>query len=235
MIDFSLTDEQRALREMAHDFAAKEIRPVAWEFDRDATWPEAIIEKAWEVGLMNAHIPEEYGGAGASFIDGVLIEEELGWGCSGIGTSISCNGLASAPVLLGGSEQVKKTYLGMLTEAAEAGVVLPDRARCGLRRVGHAHDAPSAGRQVRHQRFEDVHHQRRLRGLVHGLRQDRPRGRPPRHLGVRGPSRRRRRRWTSTRTRWASARRIPRPSRSTTSRFRRRTCSARRTTASGSR
>jgi acyl-CoA dehydrogenase len=84
MIDFSLTDEQWALRELAHDFAAKEIRPVAWEYDREATWPQAIIEKAWELGLMNAHIPEEYGGAGASFIDGVLITEELGWGCSGI-------------------------------------------------------------------------------------------------------------------------------------------------------
>jgi len=117
MIDFSLTDEQKALRELAHDFAEKEIRPVAWEYDRDSTWPQAIVEKAWEVGLMNPQIPAEYGGAGASSIDGVLIEEELGWGCSGIGTSISCNGLASAPVLLGGSEQVKKTYLGMLTEA----------------------------------------------------------------------------------------------------------------------
>ena len=117
MIDFSLTDEQKALREMAHDFAENEIRPVAWEYDRDSTWPQAIIEKAWEVGLMNPQIPAEYGGAGASSIDGVLIEEELGWGCSGIGTSISCNGLASAPVLLGGSDQVKKTYLGMLTEA----------------------------------------------------------------------------------------------------------------------
>src|SRR5215218_5800543 len=117
MIDFSLTDEQWALRELAHDFAAREIRPVAWDYDRDASWPKAIIKKAWEVGLMNAHIPEEYGGAGASFMDGVLIEEELGWGCSGIGTSISCNGLASAPVVLGGSEQLKKTYLGMLVEA----------------------------------------------------------------------------------------------------------------------
>jgi acyl-CoA dehydrogenase len=87
MIDFSFTDEQWALRELAHDFAANEIRPVAWEYDREATWPQAIIEKAWEVGLMHAHIPEEYGGAGASFIDGVLIEEEMGWGCSGIGTS----------------------------------------------------------------------------------------------------------------------------------------------------
>ena len=102
---------------MAHDFAAQEIRPVAWEYDRDGTWPQAIIEKAWEVGLMDPHIPEDYGGAGASAMDGVLIEEELGWGCSGIGTSISCNGLASAPVLLGGSEQIKKTYLGMLSDA----------------------------------------------------------------------------------------------------------------------
>jgi acyl-CoA dehydrogenase len=117
MIDFSLTEEQNALRELAHDFAAKEIRPVAWEYDRDGTWPREIIDKAWEVGLMNPHIPEAYGGAGASFMDGVLIEEELGWGCSGIGTSISCNGLAAAPVLLGGSEEIKKTYLGMLTEA----------------------------------------------------------------------------------------------------------------------
>jgi acyl-CoA dehydrogenase len=117
MIDFSLTDEQKALRELARDFAEREIRPVAWEYDRESTWPQAIIEKAWEVGLMNPQIPAEYGGAGASSMDGVLIEEELGWGCSGIGTSISCNGLASAPVLLGGSEQVKRTYLGMLTEA----------------------------------------------------------------------------------------------------------------------
>jgi len=117
MVDFTLTEEQQSLRAMAHDFAAQEIRPVAWEYDRDGTWPQAIIEKAWEVGLMNPHIPQDYGGAGASAMDGVLIEEELGWGCSGIGTSISCNGLASAPVLLGGSEQIKKTYLGMLSDA----------------------------------------------------------------------------------------------------------------------
>ena len=66
MIDFSLTDEQKALRELAHDFAAREIRPVAWEYDRESTWPQAIIEKAWEVGLMNPQIPAEYGGAGFS-------------------------------------------------------------------------------------------------------------------------------------------------------------------------
>src|SRR5215210_702668 len=101
---------------MAHDFAEKEIRPRAWEYDKDGAWPQEILEKAWELGLMNSHVPEEYGGPGASYFDGVLIEEELGWGCSGIGTSLTCNGLAGAPVLLGGSEEVKKKYLGMLCE-----------------------------------------------------------------------------------------------------------------------
>jgi acyl-CoA dehydrogenase len=117
MVDFTLTDEQKALREMAHDFAEKEIRPVAWEYDRDGTWPADVLHKAWEIGLMNSHIPEEYGGPGASYFDGTLIEEEMGWGCSGIATSLSANGLATAPLGLGGSHELKKRYLGMLTEA----------------------------------------------------------------------------------------------------------------------
>ena len=116
MVDFNLTDEQKDIRELAHDFAEKEIRPKAWDYDRDGTFPKDIIEKAWEVGLMNSHIPEEYGGPGLDYLSGCLIEEELGWGCSGIGTSLMCNGLASAPVALGGSEEIKKQYLGMLTE-----------------------------------------------------------------------------------------------------------------------
>ena len=116
MIDFTLTDEQKDLRDLAHDFAAKEIRPVAWEYDRDSTFPHDVIKKAWDVGLMNAHIPEEYGGGGLGTLDGVIIEEEMAWGCSGISTSLACNGLACAPVALGGSEEIKRRYLGMLTE-----------------------------------------------------------------------------------------------------------------------
>jgi acyl-CoA dehydrogenase len=116
MLDFTLTEEQRNIRDLAHDFAQKEIRPVAWEYDRDATWPQEIIETAWEVGLMNTQLPEKYGGAGASYIDGVLIGEELAWGCAAIATTLGINDLAAAPVLLGGSEQIKAKYLGMLTE-----------------------------------------------------------------------------------------------------------------------
>jgi acyl-CoA dehydrogenase len=118
VVDFTLTDEQKDIRELAHDFATKEMRPVAWEYDKDSTWPEEIVKKAWEVGLMNNHIPEEYGGPGLDYLTGCLIEEELGWGCSGIGTSLMCNGLATAPIALGGSEETKKKYLGRLTEEA---------------------------------------------------------------------------------------------------------------------
>jgi acyl-CoA dehydrogenase len=116
VVDFTLTDEQKDIRDLARDFATKEIRPVAWDYDRDSTWPQDILQKAWDVGLMNSHVPEEYGGPGLDTFTGCLIEEELGWGCSGIGTSLMCNGLASAPVALGGSEEIKKQYLGMLTE-----------------------------------------------------------------------------------------------------------------------
>jgi acyl-CoA dehydrogenase len=116
VVDFTLTDEQKDLREMAHSFAEKDMRKVAWEYDKDGTWPQDIIEKAWEIGLMNTHTPEAYGGPGLDYLSGCLIEEELGWGCSGIGTSLAANGLASAPVALGGTEEVKKHFLGMLTE-----------------------------------------------------------------------------------------------------------------------
>jgi acyl-CoA dehydrogenase len=96
VVDFTLTDEQKSMREMAHDFAEKEIRPVAWEYDKEGTWPGEILEKAWELGLMNNHLPSEYGGPGLGFLDGAIIEEELSWGCSGIATSLTCNGLATA-------------------------------------------------------------------------------------------------------------------------------------------
>ena len=116
MVDFTLTDEQQSLKDLAHDFAENEIRPVAWEYDESAKWPLEVFQKAHEVGLMNTHVPEEYGGPGLSYLEGCLIEEETSWGCSGIATSLGANGLASAPVILAGSEEVKKQYLGMLTE-----------------------------------------------------------------------------------------------------------------------
>jgi acyl-CoA dehydrogenase len=115
-ICFALNDEQRALRELARDFANREIRPVAADYDERSQHPADVIAKAHEVGLMNPHVPEEYGGPGLSAFEQILIGEELAWGCSGIATSIVANILGSLPVLLAGSDEQKREWLAPLLE-----------------------------------------------------------------------------------------------------------------------
>ncbi len=115
-VSFALSPEQRELRALARDFAEKEIRPVAAHHDETQTHPDAVIRKAWEVGLMNLHIPEEVGGPGIPCFDGMLVGEELNWGCSGIGTSICANGLAVGPLLVAGTDEQKRRWLAPLLD-----------------------------------------------------------------------------------------------------------------------
>jgi len=115
-VSFALTDEQRSLRELAHDFAAKEIRPKEADYDERMQHPADVIAKAHEVGLMNLHVPEEYGGLGLGCFEGILVGEELYWGCAGIGTSVSANGLGAGPVIIAGSDEQKATWLPPLIE-----------------------------------------------------------------------------------------------------------------------
>ena len=111
-----LSEEQQALKELAREFALKEMIPVAAEYDQTMAFPQPIFEKAWELGLVNTHVPEECGGLGLGCFEGVLIGEELAYGCTGIMTAMEANGLAAAPVILAGSDEQKKKYLGRLTE-----------------------------------------------------------------------------------------------------------------------
>jgi acyl-CoA dehydrogenase len=115
-VSFALSDEQRALRELAREFAKREIRPVAAEYDERSQHPLKVLAAAHEVGLMNPHIPEEYGGPGLSAFEQILIGEELAWGCSGIATSIVANILGSLPLLLAGSDDQKREWLAPLVE-----------------------------------------------------------------------------------------------------------------------
>jgi acyl-CoA dehydrogenase len=116
-ISFAPTDEQRELRALAREFAEKEIRPRAAEYDEASTHPADVIAKAHDVGLMNPHVPEEYGGLGLPGFEGMLISEELSWGCSGIAVSIVANTLGAGPVLIAGTEEQKREWLPPLLEA----------------------------------------------------------------------------------------------------------------------
>jgi acyl-CoA dehydrogenase len=115
-VSFALTDEQKALRELGHEFAEKEIRPKAAEYDEHQTHPADVIAKAHEVGLMNPHVPEELGGAGLGSMDGAVLGEELCWGCSGIGTAIVANILGALPMLIAGTEEQQREWLAPLLE-----------------------------------------------------------------------------------------------------------------------
>jgi acyl-CoA dehydrogenase len=116
-ISFELTPEQRALRDLAREFAEREIRPKAAEYDEHSTHPADVIAKAHEVGLMNLHVPEEYGGLGLGVFDGMLVGEELAWGCSGICVAIVANTLGAAPVIIAGTDDQKRRWLPPLLEA----------------------------------------------------------------------------------------------------------------------
>ncbi len=115
-VSFALSDEQKELRAMAREFATKEIRPKAAEYDVAMRHPVDVIEQAHSLGLMNLHVPAEYGGLGLGTFDGMLVGEELNWGCTGIGTSLVANGLGAGPVLIAGTDDQKAQWLPPLIE-----------------------------------------------------------------------------------------------------------------------
>ena len=114
MIDFSLSEEQKALVETARRFTKERIIPVAAEADRESRFPMAVFKDAWEIGLVNTCCPAEYGGSGMGEVENALLTEELAYGCTGIQTSITANVLALTPIKLGGTEEQKKKYFGLL-------------------------------------------------------------------------------------------------------------------------
>ncbi|CAE7168190.1 unnamed protein product [Rhizoctonia solani] len=116
-VGFALTEEQAGIQDLARKFTRENIVPVAAQYDRSMEYPWTIIKQAHGVGLLNTHIPEEYGGPGLGLLECALISEELAYGCTGIQTAIEANGLAQAPLIVAASEDIKKKYLGRMTEA----------------------------------------------------------------------------------------------------------------------
>lgn len=113
---FELSQEQKDIQQMARKFAREEILPKAAELDKTGQYPTEIVKKAWELGLVNATVPQKYGGTGLTLFDGCLAVEELGYACTGVSTAIEANELAQAPLILAGNEALKTEYLGRVTK-----------------------------------------------------------------------------------------------------------------------
>jgi acyl-CoA dehydrogenase len=117
MINFELSTEQKEIRNMAMKFAKNEMMPKAGEYDQKAEMPMDILTKAWELGLVNTCIPAEFGGAGFTAVDSMIITEALAYGCLGMNTAIMANDLALLPIVIGGSDEQKKRFLTPFTES----------------------------------------------------------------------------------------------------------------------
>ena len=117
MVNFQLSEEQEMLRELANEFSRDIVRPNAEHWDSKGKFPMEAIEEAHSLGLMNLHVPEAYGGMGMGILDEVLVLEEFAWGDPGFATASYTNGLTSAPIITGATEEQKAEYLGRLTAA----------------------------------------------------------------------------------------------------------------------
>lgn len=115
-MDFSLSTEQKEIYEMVTKFVKNEIIPVAAKYDEESIFPTEQFKKAWELGLVNTCIPVEYGGAGFTTLDSVIIGERLAYGCMGMNSSFMANDLALLPIAIAGTHEQKEKFLKPFTE-----------------------------------------------------------------------------------------------------------------------
>ena len=103
-----MTEEEKDIVSMVHEFVLKEVRPNAAEHDRTGELDWDAYNKAFEMGLICADLPAEYGGQGMSAVTGAWIREELMYGDAGFGLTCGTNNLGIKPVLIAGTEEQKK-------------------------------------------------------------------------------------------------------------------------------
>ena len=121
-LDFDLTEDQLAVRELVRDFAEREVRPIAAPIDASHEFPAETVRKMGELGLMGMFVPSEYGGAGMDFVSYVVAIEELSRVCASHGVIASVNNsLVCYPLLAFGNEEQKRKYLVPLAQGARLG------------------------------------------------------------------------------------------------------------------
>jgi acyl-CoA dehydrogenase len=116
-MDFKLSSTQKEYCELALKFAKQEMIPNAAHHDEQCLFPKELMQKAFSMGLLNTCIPEEFGGAGLTNMDSVLISESLAYGCMGMNTSFMANDLALLPIVIGGTTEQKKKFLTPFAES----------------------------------------------------------------------------------------------------------------------
>src|SRR5215831_1368812 len=117
-MDFALTSEQQAVRELARDFARSEVAPVIQRFDETHEFPHEILRRLGKTGLLGALVPEEYGGAALDYVSYALAVEELCRVDASVGITMwAHNSLCTNHIALFGTSEQKARYLPRLARA----------------------------------------------------------------------------------------------------------------------
>jgi acyl-CoA dehydrogenase len=119
MFDNTLSEEQKMMVESARKLVRETIVAprVDMQLDRSGEFPHAVYKTLWENGMVSLEFPEKVGGPGMSCLDDTLVQEEISYGCLGIGTSCTANSLAAMPLIIADNEALSKKYLTQLIEA----------------------------------------------------------------------------------------------------------------------
>jgi alkylation response protein AidB-like acyl-CoA dehydrogenase len=145
-VDFSLTEEQRAIQETARDFARREVDPIVDEIDEQQKFPRDVMRKAGELGFLGIIFPEEYGGAGLGYVEYVLVVTELSKVDPSVGISVAAhNSLCSNHIYKFGNEEQRRRWLVPLAKGEKIGA-------WSLTEPGAGSDA--AGTRTRGERVE---------------------------------------------------------------------------------
>ena len=123
-MDFKLSEMEQEILDMLHDFCVKEVAPIAAELDEKEEFTQNAREKLAEMGMLGTYIPEEYGGAGLSYLTYILCCEELAKHCASTSIMFSVHGsLCSWPILEFGTEEQKQKYLVPLAQGEKLGAM----------------------------------------------------------------------------------------------------------------
>jgi alkylation response protein AidB-like acyl-CoA dehydrogenase len=121
-MDLQYTEEQKAIRDLAREFAQKEIAPIAASIDESGEFPAKTVKKMGELGFMGIEVPPEYGGSGLDTICYVLVMEEISKACASHGVVVSVtNSLVNYGLTLFGSEDQKRKFLAPLASGKAIG------------------------------------------------------------------------------------------------------------------
>ncbi|MDQ6767241.1 MAG: acyl-CoA dehydrogenase family protein [Candidatus Eremiobacteraeota bacterium] len=130
-MNFELTKDQKAVRDMVAAFAQREIAPHAAQWDESRTFPLEVFTKLGELGIMGMFVSEKYGGAGLDTVSTVLAIEEISKADAGVGVTVSVQGLAARIIEAFASDELKRAYLPQLCSGRWLGAFALTEAESG--------------------------------------------------------------------------------------------------------